>query len=583
MSGVFERGRTGDYKKLASARWAYPEGVRKGASHYEGALKYEPGKIWLGVTPDEDEFPVGWKDDRHLVTIAGSRAGKGRSAIIPNLLIYPGSVICIDPKGENARFTAAIRAAPAEEGGLGQRVYVFDPFNSSEAPESTKACFNPLALLNTSEEDVVERVGIIADSMVVQTDAKDAHWDETARSLIEGLILHVITSPDFKNVQSLKTVRELLLHGDRRAAAQKRSQEFVNVTTDIDSPENDDVEYPDDDWKPDSQSDPETNEISPFLALLEEMISSEAFPNSIAGLAQSLLDMAPEERGSVLSTARRNTKFLDSVAINRVLGNSLRPFSFDILKKAVHGATVYLCLPTRYLNTHARWLRLMVASLFDAMERNYNQPKCGHPVLAIFDEFPVLGYLKSVETAAGYLVGYGMRLWAIIQDISQLRRDYPKSWETFLGNAGLIQFFANSDYSTLEFLSKRLGETEVIRELSTKGKSEGYTEQDLSEDDKRIRQRDKSTRAGFFEHQVDTISRATKVDCTESQTEHVFKTLLMTPGEIAYEFRRISQLQGVICADAPPMYLRRVNYDRKDFQEKWRNWRMQSNRSKKLR
>lgn len=117
MSGVFERGRTGDYKKLASARWAYPEGVRKGASHYEGALKYEPGKIWLGVTPDEDEFPVGWKDDRHLVTIAGSRAGKGRSAIIPNLLIYPGSVICIDPKGENARFTAAIRAAPAEEGG----------------------------------------------------------------------------------------------------------------------------------------------------------------------------------------------------------------------------------------------------------------------------------------------------------------------------------------------------------------------------------------------------------------------------------------------------------------------------------
>ena len=28
-------------------------------------------------------------DDRHLVTIAGSRAGKGRGMIIPNLLSYP--------------------------------------------------------------------------------------------------------------------------------------------------------------------------------------------------------------------------------------------------------------------------------------------------------------------------------------------------------------------------------------------------------------------------------------------------------------------------------------------------------------
>jgi len=581
MSGVFERGQAGDFKKLASARWAYLGGIQKEAGEREGSLKYHSGKIWLGVTPDQEEFPVGWEDDRHLVTIAGSRAGKGRSVIIPNLLTYPGSVVCIDPKGENARITAAIRAAPTKEGGLGQKVYVFDPFNVSEAPNNTKACFNPLSLLDTSEEDVVERVGIIADSVVVQSDAKDAHWDESSRSLIEGLILHVLTDSNFQNERSLKTVRELLLHGDRRAVARKKIRLIQDASATTSPPENDDIEFPEDDWSSDKQPIPTAQEISPFLALLEEMKNNPAFPNSISGLAQSLMDMAPEERGSVLSTARRNTKFLDSLAINKVLGNLLRPFSFDLLKKAVRGATVYLCLPTRYLNTHSRWLRLMVASLFDAMERDNTQPKCGHPVLAIFDEFPVLGHLKSVETAAGYMAGYGLRLWAILQDISQLRRDYPKSWETFLGNAGLIQFFANSDLSTLEFLSKRLGEAEVIRELATKGVSKGYTEQDLSDDDKRIRQRDKSTRVRFLEHQVETKTHSYKEDYTESHTEQVFKTPLITPDEIAFEFRRMSQLQGVICADAPPMCLRRVNYDRKDFQKKWMDWRRQAYGSKR--
>jgi len=68
-----------------------------------------------------DCVPLGLDDDRHFVTIAGSRSGKGTSAIIPNLCIYPGSVVCLDPKGENASITAARRGAGAEGcEGMGQ-------------------------------------------------------------------------------------------------------------------------------------------------------------------------------------------------------------------------------------------------------------------------------------------------------------------------------------------------------------------------------------------------------------------------------------------------------------------------------
>ena len=75
---------------------------------------------------------IGWNDDRHVMTIAGSRAGKGVSLIIPNLLFYEGSALVIDPKGENARITAGDAAkARNQAAGLGQDVYVLDPFERS--------------------------------------------------------------------------------------------------------------------------------------------------------------------------------------------------------------------------------------------------------------------------------------------------------------------------------------------------------------------------------------------------------------------------------------------------------------------
>ena len=49
-----------------------------------------------------------------------------------------------------------------------------------------------------------------------------------------------------------------------------------------------------------------------------------------------------------------------------------------------------------------------------------------------------------------------MKLWAVLQDITQLERYYHASWETFLGNAGLVQCFANGDQPTLTYIAERL-------------------------------------------------------------------------------------------------------------------------------
>ena len=81
------------------ARWLTPAEMSGGKWDAKGGLLLgrRAGRI------------IGWNDDRHVMTIAGNRAGKGVSLIIPNLLFYEGSALVIDPKGENAQITAGRR------------------------------------------------------------------------------------------------------------------------------------------------------------------------------------------------------------------------------------------------------------------------------------------------------------------------------------------------------------------------------------------------------------------------------------------------------------------------------------------
>ena len=131
----------------ASASFERPADIAAARS-----LRYDPAKLFLGVigaaierTSAGERFAqggveIGVGDDRHALTIAGSRAGKGRAAIIPNMLRYSGSVLAIDPKGELALATAEVRASK-----LGQRVVVVDPIrhDKTDAPERSLCGFQP--------------------------------------------------------------------------------------------------------------------------------------------------------------------------------------------------------------------------------------------------------------------------------------------------------------------------------------------------------------------------------------------------------------------------------------------------------
>lgn len=336
----------------------------------------------------------------HLLTMAPTRTGKGVGTIIPNLLTADRSIVCIDPKGENAKIASRAR----ERFGP---VHVLDPFGVTGIRSSA---FNPLDTLDPDGLDVAEDASTLADALVVDDPGMtgEAHWNEEAKALISGLILKIVAVEPAAR-RHLGTLREYLTLAPER-----------------------------------------------FAALLKEMQDMSDAGGLIARAANRHLGKSDREAAGVLSAAQRHTHFLDSPRMNRVLDESY--FSFADLKR--RNTTVFLVLPPDRLSTYSRWLRLLVTQSLLDMARTPEKPHT--PVLYLLDEFAALGYLAPVERAMGLMAGYGVQLWPILQDVHQLRSTYGQKAGTFLSNAGVLQVFGVNDHDSARLVSDLLGQETVV-------------------------------------------------------------------------------------------------------------------------
>jgi type IV secretion system protein VirD4 len=344
--------------------------------------------------------PLRYDGPAHLLTMAPTRTGKGVGTIIPNLLTANRSVICIDPKGENAKIAGRARNRFGP-------VHVIDPFGVTGLPSSA---FNPLAMLDPASLDVAEEAATLAEALVYDApgEAGDAHWNEEAKALIAGLLLCIVAEEPQER-RTLSTLRD-----------------YLTITP------------------------------AAFMALLTRMQGTTAAGGLIARAANRHIGKADREAAGVLSAAQRHTHFLDSPRMTAVLGRS--DFTFGDLKSRI--ATVFLVLPPDRLGSYARWLRLMVTQSLQEMARTPGKPAV--PVLYLLDEFAALGHLAPVEQAMGLMAGYGVQLWPILQDIHQLRATYGQRAGTFLSNAGVLQVFGVNDHDSARLVSDLLGQETVV-------------------------------------------------------------------------------------------------------------------------
>jgi len=143
------------------------------------------------------------------------------------------------------------------------------------------------------------------------------------------------------------------------------------------------------------------------------------------------------------------------------------------------------------------------------------------PVLFLLDEFGTIGKLSIIATAYGLMRGAGIVMWAFVQDLNQLKRDYDE-WETFVGNASYLICFGLMEPFTINYVSGMMGTTTVRYE--TKGKSITQTT--------KIRDQTMEDVVGLMFGGVINLEVPSGSSTSESVTPHVVAQPLCSPDRI---------------------------------------------------
>jgi type IV secretion system protein VirD4 len=375
--------------------------------------------IWFGqiIGSNNEAAYIG---DRHLLTVAPNRTGKGSCTIIPNILMdVSHSIICIDPKGQNAAVTARTRRSG------GRPVYCLNPFGEhTGAPWNLPMHgFNPLAAMSIDDPNVEADVASLAEALLVTESQTQPYFENSARDLIAVLIHHALATKG--KAATLLDMRAWL---SQPLEASYGDPSLLSTIVDM------------------------SNSKHTFIREMSARFLSNS--KSVAEVVQS---------------ATNQTNFLSHRAIAACLsGNDFQMVDF---KNRI--ATLYVILPERYLDAYSRFLRLVVVSALNGLR---SRPG-GTKTLIMMDEFARLGQLKAVEQAVGSSAGFNVQLWPFVQDLNQLQHLYPKRWDSFIANAGVVQWFTPNDKTTADYLCGRIGKTTVlstaINRSSTLGEGTG--------------------------------------------------------------------------------------------------------------
>lgn len=372
-------------KQIGGARWANAADLRKaGLFARRGILL---GKYWGQYLVSDSPT--------HVMVIAPTRSGKGAGLVIPNLLNWPDSVICLDIKQENYQKTAGFRQAS------GQETYLWAPVSD----DLKSHCYNPLDAIAKHPHKRITDVQTIAKILVPDPVHGDDFWASEARSLFTGLVLYVLDSPEMPSTIG-SVYRILGAEGDLGDICRHI------VTT-----------YPE-------------------------------LPTGAKKTLMSFANKAEKERSGVKSSLDKALHLWTEPAIDAVTSRS--DFSLSDLRKK--RMSIYVGVPTDQVGRISSLLRLFVEQTITALASRIPGADEPYKVLLILDEMHMLGDMPSMTTIFSLLAGYNVRIMAVVQNVSTLDQVYGKDKRNVILSGCAHQvFFAPNELSTPEYVSKSCG------------------------------------------------------------------------------------------------------------------------------
>lgn len=377
---------------------------------------YTPGKILLGRAYALGVGllqPLGIKVSRHIKIFAMTGAGK-TTLLITMLSCWLGAALVVDPKGQ---ITSALARKDKK-----RRWLAFDPYGITGLVSIGFNVFDTIkeAVMRSGPSSAVLWAQRIAQCLVNTPEgAKTPYFYDISRGFVTGLILHVLTMHP-ENEHNLPFIRSLIVEGYR----------VFNPETGTE----------------------ETRGDEAFSLLLDTMRRNPAFDGVVSGAATAFLNAGEETLGNILSTLMEQTQWLDIPDVRRALMHSDLSLADLKTRDDIVLALVAPVFSVREeLKDVFRLFINMAAYTFEAVKKKKGQ------CLFVVDEMPSLGHNPTFEVLLPVARSQGITFVGISQDIELLKKAYPKSWETFIGNADCVFWMGTNHEGTLKYLSGVLG------------------------------------------------------------------------------------------------------------------------------
>ena len=397
--------------------------VESGSSDWsQGGEQYKILSRNKGIILAENNYlPLDKMGNVNVLVVGGSGSGKSACYSKPNAYQMLGSYVFTDPKGELYDDTAGY----LKEHGYDIKVLnLVNPANSDG--------YNPLMHI-TSEVDVDVIAHTIVKGQEAEGKSSDPFWDDNAEMLLKALIYYLIaTRPEEE--RNLASCAELV-----RAANNNNG-----------------------------------------TSLLSELMSELPFDHPARTNFKSIEIASEKTYSSILSTLQSKLGKFDSKEIAEV--TSTNTINFEDI--ANHKTALYVISS----DTHTAYNFLLTIFFAQMIQQLYNYAdenggKLKTRTYFILDEFANIGQIPDFDKKISTSRSRGISFSVILQNLDQLEAVYEKSYETIMGNCDTHVFLGSNSFKTVEYFSKQLGETTIVRDTKSTNRDKNYYKQGYSTSD----------------------------------------------------------------------------------------------------
>ncbi len=370
---------------FGDARWATLFDIKKAGLLQKSGLilgKYR-GQYLISSTPT------------HAIIVAPTRSGKGVGVVVPNLLSWQGSVICLDVKHENYRKTAGFRKEH------GQKVFMWAPLDENARSHR----YNPLDMVSKNPFQRISDLQIIANILIQTPPKSDPVWVSEARALFVGLALYVIDNKEMPS--TIGAINRLL------------------------------------------GTEADLGDICRHIIKTHPEIAG-----TVKKALLNFANKAAKERSGVKSSLNQAINLWDNPLIDATTSSS--DFSLEDLRK--EKISIYVGVLTGQIQTLTPLLRIFFEQVITKLSMKEPDETEPHQVLMMLDEFHMLGKIDAMTSAFTLLAGYNCRVMAVVQSLNWLDETYGhKVRNGILSCCAHQVFYATNDLDTASYVSDSCG------------------------------------------------------------------------------------------------------------------------------